>query len=438
MELYLSSNKTRGPTCQPSALMIGGCVVGLLFVFFLVVLIRKWRRPKKNFFDLDLEEFSDCEVSRSAPISRQASPRLHKKRGSCPNTAELVKQNILVRSVTSEAIPNFTLPPERIQPRSPFERSATSSAFQYQQDFLESFQPELYLNTWPSDESEHELAASRHGRLWFSLIYDATVEQLSVTLIKAKELPGRNRANYTRDPFVKLFLLPDERTCRISKMKKKTLSPIFNETFVFQVPPSDLMNRSLRLSVYDVDRRKVRHSLGHVVVSLKECDLSKGDVLWRDLETMAQPSVNMGEVQFSLTHMPNFEKVKVTIHQVRNIHLSQCDMDSGAFVKVQLIHGRKVYKSKHTAVRRGVTDLEFNEGFSFTVPGRQFDSCNIIVSLMTTGQKYRLGKDEEYGRVTVGPFMFARGEELIHWQEMLSQPRHAVTKWHGFVPPNGH
>ena len=32
-----------------------------------------------------------------------------------------------------------------------------------------------------------------------------------------------------------MFLLPDDRTCRTSKVRKKTLSPIFNENFVFQV-----------------------------------------------------------------------------------------------------------------------------------------------------------------------------------------------------------
>lgn len=57
-------------TVPTLGLMVGGCVVGLLFVVFLVVLIRKWRRPKKNFFDLDFEELGDCDVSRSAPISR--------------------------------------------------------------------------------------------------------------------------------------------------------------------------------------------------------------------------------------------------------------------------------------------------------------------------------------------------------------------------------
>lgn len=40
----------------------------------------------------------------------------------------------------------------------------------------------------------------------------------------------------------------------------------------------------LRFSVYDVDRRRIRHSLGHVVVPLDELDLGSADVIWRDLE----------------------------------------------------------------------------------------------------------------------------------------------------------
>jgi isovaleryl-CoA dehydrogenase len=39
-------------------------------------------------------------------------------------------------------------------------------------------------------------------------------------------------------------------------------------------------------------------------------------------------------------------------------------------------------------------------------------------------------QDVEYGRVVIGPFMYARGEELIHWQEMLQQPRVPVSRWH--------
>ena len=44
-----------------------------------------------------------------------------------------------------------------------------------------------------------------------------------------------------------------------------------------------------------------------------------------------------------------------------------------------------------------------------------------------------LTHDVEYGHVVLGPFMYARGEELIHWQEMLAQPRATVTRWHNLT-----
>ena len=105
-------------------------------------------------------------------------------------------------------------------------------------------------------------------------------------------------------------------------------------------------------------------------------------------------------------------------------------------------------------------EIAFNESLSFTVQGRQFDSCNIVISLMLTfpglakaaasqstsytassaplGGRGSLGgsgsvsgdADVEYGRLVLGPFMYARGEELAHWQEMLAHPKAVSTKWH--------
>lgn len=36
----------------------------------------------------------------------------------------------------------------------------------------------------------------------------------------------------------------------------------------------------------------------------------------------------------------------------------------------------------------------------------------------------------ELGRVVVGPYMYARGKELEHWNEMLSKPKELVRRWH--------
>lgn len=35
------------------------------------------------------------------------------------------------------------------------------------------------------------------------------------------------------------------------------------------------------------------------------------------------------------------------------------------------------------------------------------------------------------GLVVIGPFMYARGRELEHWNDMVSKPLELVKQWHG-------
>lgn len=59
-----------------------------------------------------------------------------------------------------------------------------------------------------------------------------------------------------------------------------------------QVSEEDVRNRTLRFSVYDVDKRKVaRHLLGHALVTLGGVDLSEStELIWRDLSEIAHVS----------------------------------------------------------------------------------------------------------------------------------------------------
>lgn len=38
--------------------------------------------------------------------------------------------------------------------------------------------------------------------------------------------------------------------------------------------------------------------------------------------------------------------------------------------------------------------------------------------------------DKTLGRVVLGSFMFARGKELDHWNEMVANQREQITDWH--------
>ena len=76
------------------------------------------------------------------------------------------------------------------------------------------------------------------GRLWLmwrlQLEYDFNQNSLSVTVIQAEELPALEIGG-TSDPYVKVYLLPDKKKKFETKVHRKTLSPVFNETFVFKV-----------------------------------------------------------------------------------------------------------------------------------------------------------------------------------------------------------
>ena len=63
---------------------------------------------------------------------------------------------------------------------------------------------------------------------------------------------------FTADPYVKIYLLHKDQ--RISKkkthVKKRTLNPVFNESFVFDLPRSDngLADIQLEFALLDWDR----------------------------------------------------------------------------------------------------------------------------------------------------------------------------------------
>lgn len=286
-----------------------------------------------------------------------------------------------------------------------------------------------------SDDEEAHNPPCLNGRLWFSIVYSADAKRLEVTLHKAKYLPGRGLINSPRDPFVKLFLLPDEENFQQSKIRKRTLAPKFNETFTFTVSPEDLPKKTLKLSIYDVDKRKVRHCLGHVLFPLTNDDTMSGKVIWRDLEMAPQTSASLGDIQLCLSCNPYSNRIKTTVCRLKNLQGIIAD-NALVYVKVQLYHGRKMIKCKRTvplplSLSSGHQDKElvFDETFSFAVSGRFFDSCSFTFCVMVAGPS-PLVKDTYHGQVVIGPFMYARGEQLQHWQEMLSNPRNMVMRWH--------
>lgn len=76
-------------------------------------------------------------------------------------------------------------------------------------------------------------------------------------------------------------------SCVISPLQvhRKTLNPVFNETFQFGVPLNELHSRKLHFSVYDFDRFSRHDLIGQVVVdNLLDFSEGSGDKpIWRDI-----------------------------------------------------------------------------------------------------------------------------------------------------------
>jgi len=243
--------------------VVGASLMGIATLVVMVMAVKKCCVETKDPL-LHMDEYGCC-VTKSAPSTRQSSPR-HMAADDIGG-ARGKRKLMLMRSLTADMIPDTHLPAERVQP---LDNSITTP---------------VKADHGPLSPVSPKVTGEKcyTGQLWFSLCYNTLLEELTVNLIKAKGLPPRN--NNSRNPYVNVYLLPDDSKSYESKIKKKTLDPRFEEKFVFKVYNDEIEDSELRLSVYDLDSRRTRHSLGYVCVPLGDMELSAEIVLCKDLIT---------------------------------------------------------------------------------------------------------------------------------------------------------
>ncbi|XP_073430953.1 synaptotagmin-15 isoform X1 [Dendrobates tinctorius] len=292
---------------------------------------------------------------------------------------------------------------------------------------LGSINPALYK--YPEDNEETDFPEGNIGRIWFAVEYEYETERLVVSLIKVRNLQF---SSDSCNPFVKMHLLPDERRYLQSKTKRKTLNPQFDENFVFQVSGKTLHQRTLRFSVFHVDKIKKHHLLGQVIFPLKNENLTDDGklVIWRDLEQEnLEPPSEYGDIQFSLSYNDYLGRLTVVVLRAKGIQFQEERGISSAYVKVSLMNHNRFIKSKKTAALLGTPNPVYNETFSFKLEQSDLDTASLSLSILQNAEGDK-SSGNLLGRVVVGPFMYTRGRELEHWNEMLNKPKELVKRWH--------
>ena len=159
--------------------------------------------------------------------------------------------------------------------------------------------PDLYASD--NEQEDSGFPPGHMGRIWFRLEYDCEAENLFVTVINIANLPPRQQrgsslsmsGSSTCDSFVRIYLLPDEKRYLQTKVKKRTRNPNFHQKFAFSMSYSILLERTLRFSVFDVDRFTRQSIIGHALYSLEDLDITMATEEWQDLEKVALVSSDL-------------------------------------------------------------------------------------------------------------------------------------------------
>ncbi|XP_055320283.1 regulating synaptic membrane exocytosis protein 1 isoform X11 [Sitodiplosis mosellana] len=175
------------------------------------------------------------------------------------------------------------------------------------------------------------------GRIQIKLGFEPGTLQLILTVIGAAGLTYRANGA-TRNPYVKIFLLPDR--CDKSKRRSKTLAntnePRWGQTFVYSgLRRADLNNRYLEITVWDYVRYGANDFLGEVLLELGSHPLDD-EAEWytlhghqeSNLHTLRRDDTN--EMDMILTPTDHLSPPSTTSRLSDSDTTSECDIDGVA------------------------------------------------------------------------------------------------------------
>uniref|UniRef100_A0A8C1PRY6 Synaptotagmin-2-like n=1 Tax=Cyprinus carpio TaxID=7962 RepID=A0A8C1PRY6_CYPCA len=268
-----------------------------------------------------------------------------------------------------------------------------------------------------------------YGKLEYSLDYSFTDNQLIVGVLQAQDLPAMDIGG-TSDPYVKVYMLPDKKKKFETKVQRKNLCPVFNETFIFKIPFNDLAGQTLVLQVFDFDRFGKHDVIGEIKIPMNSIDLGQPIHEWKDLVGgEKEEQEKLGDICISLRYVPTSGKLTVCIMEAKNLKKMDVGGLSDPFVKVVLQHNGKRIKKKKTTVKQNTLNPYFNESFSFEIPFAQIQKIQVLITVYDYD---KLGSNDPIGKCWIG--FGASGVGLRHWSDMLANPRRPVAQWHTLQP----
>ncbi|KAG7233877.1 hypothetical protein INR49_006474 [Caranx melampygus] len=273
----------------------------------------------------------------------------------------------------------------------------------------------------------------QRGRLLYSLEYSAALSELIVGIKQADNLMAMDLGG-SSDPYVKVYICPDKsKTCE-TKVFRRTLNPVFNEQFNFQITKSSLLKSTAVMKVFDFNRFSKHNIIGELRVQLCNVDWNHVIEEWQDLAEPAKfEEEELGEICFSLRYVPTAGKLTVVILEAKNLKSMDIGGSSDPYVKVQLALDKRKWKKRKTSIKKKTLNPYYNESFTFDVSFEQIQKVNLVISVWDHDAMTR---NDAMGKIFLG--CDASGNQLRHWADMLSNPRRPVAQWHNLLTAQQH
>lgn len=270
------------------------------------------------------------------------------------------------------------------------------------------------------------------GAVSLTVDYNFPKKALVVTIVGARGLPAMDEQAGSSDPYVKMTILPEKKHRVKTRVLRKTLDPLFDETFTFYgVAYSTLPELTLHFLVLSFDRFARDDVIGEAVVPLKGVDPSTGRVhLSQPISKRNTQCESRGELLASLSYQPVSHRLSVVVLKAR--HLPKMDitgLSANPYVKVNVFYGRKRIAKKKTHVKKCTLNPVFNESFIYDIPPELLPEISVEFLVVDFD---RTTKNEVLGRLILGLHSpVASGAS--HWREVCENPRRQISKWHNLI-----
>ncbi|KAG7256934.1 hypothetical protein CRUP_019550 [Coryphaenoides rupestris] len=240
-------------------------------------------------------------------------------------------------------------------------------------------------------DAQYGSTQKTRGKLLYSMEYIVAKTELTVGIKQAAELLAMDLGGLS-DPYVKVYICPSKtKTCE-TKVHRNTLNPVFNQLFSFPVKKSVLAKSEVVMQVFDFNRFTKHRIIGELRMDLSSMDWNHVIEEWQDLSEPLHGGALDG-------HHPGGQEPEEHGCQRK---LRPVREDPAGAGQEEVEEEEDVHQEEHAGPR-----------------------LDLVVSVWDHDAVTR---NDTMGKIFLGSD--ASGNQLLHWADMLSNPRRPVSQWH--------